>query len=64
MIKASDASFRSGFHGYEPIDDIRWTTGDAQLPQALFAERVGPIEIELLVKGSTHYLDKGMPFAA
>ena len=45
-IEASDASLCTGFHGYEPDEGIRWTTGDALMPADHFA-CTGPFDVEV-----------------
>jgi hypothetical protein len=37
IISADDIRLTEGFHGYEPDDNLRWTTGDATLPVEAFA---------------------------
>ncbi|HET7879973.1 MAG TPA: Hint domain-containing protein [Acetobacteraceae bacterium] len=63
-IEASDASLCDGFHGYEPDEGIRWTTGDALLPAAHLAAGACSVEIEITTAGMTSYLDEGVPVAA
>ncbi|HET7879628.1 MAG TPA: hypothetical protein VFL55_02005 [Acetobacteraceae bacterium] len=58
-IAASSPALRHGFHGYEPDEDIRWTTGDALLPTSHFDVCAGPVEIEITTAGMTSYLDEG-----
>jgi hypothetical protein len=36
IISADDIRLTEGFHGYEPDDNLRWTTGDATLPVEAF----------------------------
>ncbi len=55
VIEASDASLSQGFHGYEEALDLRWTDGDATLPETLFADVYGPCEFELHVACTAHY---------
>jgi Hint domain len=62
-IEASDASLCTGFHGYEPDEGIRWTTGDALMPADHFA-CTGPFDVEITTGGATSYLDEGTSLAA
>jgi hypothetical protein len=55
-IDASDERLRQGFHGYEPGDGLRWTTGDAVLPDDLFDGFGGGTDLVLHLAGSTSYL--------
>jgi hypothetical protein len=55
---------RIGFHGYQPDDGIRGTTGNAYLPVNLFGECPCPIIVELVTAGYALYLDEGVPVAA
>jgi hypothetical protein len=55
LIEADDGKLTSGFHGYEPDTDLRWTDGDAALPSELFADFAGPLELELHITGAAQY---------
>jgi hypothetical protein len=55
LLSASDVSLTSGFHGFEPNDDLRWTDGDALLPEALFAGIDRASELEVLTCGAHQY---------
>ena len=48
-----------GFHAFEATDAIRWTDGDASLPQNLFEGFDGPFDLELQLGGRTQYPDLG-----
>jgi hypothetical protein len=58
-IEAGDALLAEGFHGFEADNGIRWTDGDAAMPEILFDGFGGPLEIVLHVSGSTTYVDQG-----
>ena len=61
-ITAQDDRLIDGFHGYEPVDDLRWTDGYGGLPAALFALfGAEEIEVELTLAASTRYPDFGEP---
>jgi hypothetical protein len=55
LIDACDGRLTDGFHDYEPGDDLRWTNGDALIPEAAFAHVTGTAMVGLHVAGSTHY---------
>jgi hypothetical protein len=54
---AEAAELTDGYHDYEPSDDIRWTTGNAALPGALFAGMTGPGVLLVELGPATRYLD-------
>jgi hypothetical protein len=54
-IDARDERLRDGFHGYEPDGDLRWTNGDALIPDAAFAGVTGAMVVGLHVAGTTIY---------
>jgi hypothetical protein len=54
-IGAGDGRLCDGFHAYEPDLDIRWTDGEAVLPDALFDGVDGPAELLLQLNGATRY---------
>ncbi len=55
------ASLADGYHDYEPADDIRWTTGDAEVPISLFAgmTALGILTVDLGPR--TQYPDTDQP---
>jgi hypothetical protein len=59
LIEAEDARLTQGFHAFEADQSIRWTSGDAALPDWLFEGLSGPFEVTLRLGGSTCYLDDG-----
>ena len=63
-IEAWDDCLCAGFHGCEPETDIRWTAGDARLPERLFNGCSGLIDIQIETGGATRYFDEGTPQAA
>ena len=56
IIEAADDRLVEGFHGHEPELDIRWTNGDASLPEALFDGFDGRVDLMLQVEGFTRYI--------
>ena len=50
-----------GFHEFEPENGLRWTDGDAALPQGLFEGFDGPKELVVHVAGTTQYQLFGAP---
>ena len=60
VVTATDPSLTDGFHEYEPVDDVRWTNGNATLPAALFAGGgQGAFKLVLTVVGAIRYPDLG-----
>jgi len=59
-LEADDARLIDGFHDFEPNDGIRWTNGDAAIPESLFDDFGGPLEITLRLGGRSLYLDDGI----
>ena len=57
VMRAADPSLADGFHPFEPESGLRWTDGDAAIPQALFDGFDGPMELVLHVGGTTSYLE-------
>jgi len=56
LIEASDERVTDGFHRYEPDDHIRWTSGNAALPEDLLARRQDrSLQLELHLDGTTSY---------
>ena len=64
LIEAEDARLSDGFHGYEPAERLRWTTGDAGLPASVFAGFTGAVEVTVQLGGSTQYPVYGEPAEA
>jgi hypothetical protein len=58
-IEAEHTLLTDGFHEYEADNDIRWTDGDAGMPQDLFEGFAGALEIALRLGGATSYPDEG-----
>jgi hypothetical protein len=48
-----------GFHAFEPATGLRWTDGDARLPEALFAGFSGRVEVVVHLEGTATYVDDG-----
>jgi Hint domain len=55
IIEAADTSLTDGFHPFENADGLRWTDGDAGVPEALFEGFDGPMELVLHLGGTTRY---------
>jgi hypothetical protein len=64
LVQAADDRLRDGFHGYEPDAGIRWTNGNALLPADLFSQSSTRFGIELLISGTTWYIDEGTRLVA
>lgn len=58
-IKANDARLSHGFHRFEPENGLRWTDGDAGLPEEIFAGFTPPLEVVVQLGATTRYLDEG-----
>jgi hypothetical protein len=58
-IDAEAASLANGYHAFEPDNGIRWTNGDAAVPEDIFADMNGPGMLMLHLGGATQYLDDG-----
>jgi hypothetical protein len=56
VVEAEDARLAQGFHLYEHDVGVRWTNGEGVLPAELFERFTGPVELELHLGGTTHYL--------
>jgi hypothetical protein len=56
IIEAQDDRLTDGFHLSEPDRAVRWTSGDAGLPAALFGGFDGPLEVVVQLAGATSYL--------
>jgi hypothetical protein len=59
LLDADDDRLTTGFHGYEPDDNLRWTEGYAELPIEAFARFDKGAEVELHLSGATLYPDCG-----
>lgn len=59
LIESEDARLADGFYPLEVGDRIRWTNGDAALPAELFGSFDGPVQIELTIAHTTHYVEVG-----
>ena len=55
LIEASNDLLVNGFHDYEPDGNLRWTTGDAELPVSLTSVFSGEAELVLQLAGTNHY---------
>jgi hypothetical protein len=55
LIEADDDRLVDGFHYYEPDGNLRWTDGDARLPDGLFAGRSRAVEVVVSVALTTRY---------
>ncbi|WP_158928472.1 Hint domain-containing protein [Acidisphaera sp. S103] len=57
LFDADDERLTTGFHGYEPTDNLRWTDGHAELPIEAFARFDKGAEVMLHLGGATRYPD-------
>ncbi|HVY17109.1 MAG TPA: Hint domain-containing protein [Rhodopila sp.] len=56
VVEMDDERLAEGFHDYEPGNGIRWTSGDAELPAALFADMPGgEMSLDVYLGGKTRY---------
>ncbi|MFL5281406.1 MAG: Hint domain-containing protein [Rhodopila sp.] len=56
LFEASDERLVDGFHGYEPDAGIRWTNGDAGLPEGLLGgQQDRSFQLDLHLGGTTPY---------
>ena len=55
LIEASNELLVNGFHGYEIDGQLRWTTGDAELPVSLTSAFSGEAELVLQLASTTYY---------
>jgi hypothetical protein len=58
-VEANATSLIDGYHAFEPGDGIRWTNGDAALPNDLISGINGPSMLILQLGGAAQYLDDG-----
>jgi hypothetical protein len=54
-IEMTDPALAEGFHAFEPGNGLRWTDGDAALPESGFAALEGRKEMVLHVGCTTRY---------
>jgi hypothetical protein len=57
LIDADDDRLITGFHGYEPADNLRWTNGHAELPIDAFAQFDKGAKVMVHLGGGTRYPD-------
>jgi hypothetical protein len=57
IVRAEDARLLDGYHDYEPAIGIRWTDGDATVPDVLLADFMGQIELVLHIGATAKYPD-------
>ena len=62
-IDADTPSLIDGYHAFEEANGIRWTNGDAAVPQDLIVQVSGPSLLMLYLAGTTQYLDEGTPMS-
>jgi hypothetical protein len=60
VIEAADAGLVDGFHMFEAADAIRWTNGDAAVPDSLFDGVTASAMLLVNLGGCTRYPDDGM----
>ncbi|HVY17992.1 MAG TPA: Hint domain-containing protein [Rhodopila sp.] len=59
VIDAADPRLVEGFHPFEAEGLVRWTNGDAILPESLFQDLSGACLLMLHLNGATTYRDDG-----
>jgi hypothetical protein len=57
VIDSDDDRLSSGFHKFEVVHGLRWTDGDAIVPEGLFEGSFGPLELVLYLQCKTTYAD-------
>lgn len=57
VIEAADDRLTDGFHGHEPDLDIRWTDGDALLPDDLFESFGDAADLILQIACTARYVE-------
>jgi hypothetical protein len=55
VVDSADTRLVEGFHAFEPDLAVRWTNGDAILPDSVFETFEGPLRVVLHIGGSTRY---------
>jgi hypothetical protein len=55
VMPASSPTLEAGFHAYEPMEDHRWTDGEAVLPGNFFEGLEGGAMLEVLTRGAAQY---------
>lgn len=58
VTDADDGRLINGFHAFEVDNGIRWTNGHTTVPLSLFGDLTGPLELVLLLGGTTAYADE------
>jgi hypothetical protein len=58
-MEANDVCLADGYHGFESDLGIRWTNGDAAVPDELFVGMMSPGRLSVFLGGSTRYADFG-----
>jgi len=58
-LRAGDPTLTEGFHAFEADAGVRWTDGDAVVPQDAFAGFAGPCEVIVHLGGTAAYIDDG-----
>jgi len=59
VMEAADARPAEGFHDHEADNDFRWTNGAAVVPEELFVNFKGPMQLVLHISHTTQYIDHG-----
>ncbi|HEX3989943.1 MAG TPA: hypothetical protein VHX39_02095, partial [Acetobacteraceae bacterium] len=57
VIEADEPRLSDGLHAFEADNAFRWTNGDAALPDTLFADFTGPVEIAIHYAATAYYID-------
>ncbi len=55
VIYARDSRLANGFHDYEAEENLRWTTGQAELPPDIFSAFQGPMDVIVMLGATTQY---------
>ena len=59
VVGAADADLTDGFYPFEAETGLRWTNGDAAIPNAMFDGFRGSCEVVVHLSATAHYIDDG-----
>ena len=59
VVGAADADLTDGFYPFEAETGLRWTNGDAAIPNSMFDGIRGPGEVVVHLSATAHYIDDG-----
>jgi hypothetical protein len=59
VVEAKDTALVDGYHRYEAVNDLRWTNGDAAVPEMLFSTMSGAAMLRVELACGSWYLRNG-----